>query len=362
MNRKKSKVEVVSFYHPKADQLITKRIPLIQKEVVTYAIDMARQGRPQLNDPQILFLPKIKSLFEVLLETVLKIIGAFAVLSRTDDDLVRSYEKEQKALKEKQAKLSEDIRVLQKELSELSDISHLIRRWKYKWRLVLLTLSIGEVAVNYKILLIVTPNQATALVASVGLCTVLFVIAHSFKDVLNYFSPKSIKLLVGMGIVIGVLLLLYNLNTIRISYMQNEGQLTSGVSQWSFVIINFAMWIAGVIIALIYKPLKTDIAKNIEYSKIKDQLKEIQNNIREIDDRLLEIPQELEKRLSQMKNLRFMAKHYENAIASEYKSAVSLFISKNLFQRKDGVSPKAFLEEPTKLKTYFDHILIKEST
>ena len=113
-------------------------------------------------------------------------------------------------------------------------------------------------------------------------------------------------------------------------------------------------------IAFIYKPLKSDIAKNIVYSKVKKELKEVQNDIQEINNRLSEIPQELEKKLLEMKNLRFMAKHYENTIVSEYKSTVSLFISKNLFQRKDKISPQAFLEEPTKLQTYFDHILIKE--
>ncbi|WP_299676292.1 hypothetical protein [uncultured Dokdonia sp.] len=59
-----------------------------------------------------------------------------------------------------------------------------------------------------------------------------------------------------------------------------------------------------------------------------------------------------------------MGKHYENEVVSEYHKAHSLFVTENLYRRKDGVTaPDAFLKAPPKLTTYFDHIVepIKKS-
>ena len=352
----KKNIENRGFFNKEANRNLNKRLPEIKKEVMTYAYDLAGQSRPREHDAQVLFLPKIQGLFDALLQHVLRIIGAFSVLNQTGETLKEIYKREVAALKAKKEALLEDVRVLQKDLSSLKDISHRIRKWVYKWRLVLIALSIGEVAVNYRILLIVTPNQLTAIVASLGLCTVLFVIAHSLKDILVSFSSRAVQWGIGSGVVLGVLALLWNLNTIRISYMQNDAEEISDISEWSFVIINFSMWIAGAIIALLYKPLKSEVAAHHRYQKVKQELKPIQKEIKEINDRLAIIPGELDQKILDIEHLNYMAKHYEMTLCREYESSVAEFVSENLFRRKDKVSPKAFLEKPTPLHTYFDHI------
>jgi hypothetical protein len=346
----------VGFYNQKADALFAKRIPQINKEIKIFALDLAGQSRPNINDPQILFMPKIKGLFDALLQEVLRIIGAFSVLNQTGEHLIEIYEREVTALKQKKEELLEDVRLIRKDILGLADISHVIRKWVYKWRLVLIALSVGEVAVNFKILLIITPNQLTALVASLGLCTVLFVVAHSLKDLLGYVNSKELKWGVGITIVLGVLTLLWSLNTIRVSYMENQdGELTN-ISEFSFVIINFSMWIAGAIIALLYKPMKSEIASNTKYKKVKLELKTVEAELKKVTDRLTEIPSELDQKKENIKHMNNMAKHHENSVRFEYRSSVAMFVSENLFRRKDKISPKAFLTEPPKLETYFDHI------
>lgn len=352
MKRSKTN-QTTNFYHKSADALIAKRVLEIEEDIEIFASDLAHQCRPTDTDTAVLFMPKIKSFYQVLLESVFKLIGAFALLNRSGTSISDAFEREKKALKKKQAKLSEKARVLRKDIKGLTDISHLIKRWAYKWRPVLIALSVAEVAVNFKILLIVTPNQITALVASLGLCTVLFITAHSFKDILAYFKTRAQKWAVGIGIALFVLALLYNLNRIRLSYMHNEGQVTSDISEWSFVIINMAMFLAGTIIAVLYKPLKSDIAKHVQYNKVKNELKGIESESKKITDRLTEIPKEQTQQIRDSENLKYMALHYQNMIVSHYNSGVALFKSENLFRRVDGVNPKCFNEQPPKLKTYF---------
>tara|TARA_R110002051_G_scaffold181774_1_gene251332 strand:+ start:101267 stop:102382 length:1116 start_codon:yes stop_codon:yes gene_type:complete len=342
-----------NFFQKDADQLLAEKIPEIQEDIKTFAQDLAIQSRPTANDLSDLYLPKIIGFYQVLLELVFKCIGALSVLNQTPKQISAVFEREKKALQKNLNGYNEKARILRKDLKELTDISHIIGKWK-KWRMVLIALSIGEVAVNFKILLIVTPNQLTALVASLGLCTVLFVIAHSYKDVINYAKTKPQKWAVGIGIILGVLALLYNLNVIRVSYIQNSEEVSSEVSEWSFVIINFAMFVAGAIIALLYKPLKSDVAKNVQFKKVKNELKGIEEEMQEIQNRLTEIPKELDQKLLDMENLKYMAHHYQNTIVSHYHSGVALFKSENLFRRIDKVHPKSFSEKVPPLRTYVE--------
>jgi len=349
--KKSKKLENSNFYHKDADLLLSQKIPAIEEDIKTFAQDLADQGRPTTTDLTALFLPKIQGYYQVLLEMAFKLIGGLSVLSQTPNQIIAIYEREKKALLKKLNGFSEKARILRKDINKLTDISHIIQKWK-KWRMVLIALSIGEVAVNFKILLIVTPNQLTALVASLGLCTVLFVIAHSFKDVVNYVHTKPQKWAAGIGIILGVLALLYNLNLIRVNYIENSEEVSSNVSEWSFVIINYAMWLAGAVIALLYKPLKTDVAKNEQFKKVKKELKGIEAEMLEIQNRLTEIPKELDQKILDMENLKYMAHHYENTIVSHYHSGVALFKSENLFRRMDKVHPKSFSEKVPPLKTY----------
>ena len=344
------------FYNQKAEDLIATSISEIQIQNKTYATDMARQSRPLVDDPQELFIPKIKGWFEVLLQKVLQIIGAFAVMNQTPEIVEALYEKEMEKLQEKKDALFEDARLLQKELEGLNDLSGIINRWRYKWRPVLILLTFGEVAVNYKALLTVTPNQLVAVIASIGLSIFLFITAHSFKDILNFFPSKQAKIAVGTLNVLLVVFLLISLNGIRLSYMENNGAYISDTSKYSFIVLNFALWISGVIIALLYKPLKLQITKHRQYQEIKKEHQGIKSELSRIGDRMEAIPNEQAQKLLDLRNLRSMAKHYENIVSADYESAVADFKEHNLFSRKDKVTPKAFLEKPPRLRTYFDHI------
>lgn len=248
MKRNKKGFTTTNFYHKSADALIKRRIPEIQEDIRVFSQDLAHQSRPIDSDSSLLFMPKIQSAYDVLLEQVFKLIGYLSVINQTALEISEMFQREKQSLKKKRSKIQEQARILRKDIKGLTDISHAISNWKYKWRLVLLVLSAGEVAINYKIFLLLTPNMITALIASIGLCTVLFVIAHSFKDVLTYFKTKKMKWIVGSSIVIGSLLLLYNLNTIRVLYMENQGQVVSSYSKWSFLAINFCMLCVGMLI------------------------------------------------------------------------------------------------------------------
>lgn len=352
----KTKKIDTGFYNQKGDTLIDTTIQEIQVKNKTYATDMARQSRPLVGDPQELFIPKIKGWFEVLLQKVLQIIGAFAVMNQTPEIIEALYEKEMEKLQEKKDALLEDARLLKKELEGLTDISGVISRWDYKWRPVLILLTFGEVAVNYKALLTVTPNQLVAVIASIGLSIFLFITAHSFKDILNFFPSRPAKIAVGTLNVLLVVFLLISLNEIRLSYMENDGAYIPDTSKYSFVVLNCALWVSGVIIAVLYKPLKVQVTKHLAYQGLKKEHQGIKSELFRIEDRMEAIPNEKAQKLLDLRNLRSMAKHYENIVSADYESAVADFKEHNLFSRKDKVTPKAFLEKPPKLRTYFDHI------
>jgi len=344
------------YFVQKAETLISTSIAEIGVKTKTFAEDQARQQRPLLHDPMELYIVKIQAMFMVLLEQVLKMIGAFKVLKETPEHLKELYERETKKLKAKKEELLEDLRLLSKDLEGLVDISGLIDRWRYKWRIILIFLTFGEVAVNYKALLSVTPNQIVAILSATGLSIFLFVTAHSFKDIINYFSSRTVKIGVGILNVLLVILLLYGLNEIRISYLENDGEVISDTSKYSYIVLNFALWISGAIIALLYKPLKPQVEKHEKFQKVKKEFQYVKSEINKIDNRLEEIPNELEQKQAELHGLKCMAKHYENIISAAYISAVADFKEHNLFSRKDKITPKSFLEKPPKLKTYFDTI------
>lgn len=352
----KQKTIDTGFYNQKAEDLIATSVGEILEDNKTYASDMASQSRPFIDDPQQLYLPKITGWFEGLLQKVLQVIGAFAVLNQTPEIIEALFEEEIEKLGLKKDELLEDIRLLKKKMQGLVDISGIINRWRYKWRPVLIVLTFGEVAVNYRALLTVTPNQGVAILSSLGLSIFLFITAHSFKDILYFFSSRGVQIFVGFLNVALVILLLYSLNEIRLSYMENDGAVISNTSKYSFIILNFALWLSGAIIALLYKPLKSQVLRHNEFAKVKKELQGVEKEVREINARLDAIPEERAQKLLDLRNLKSMAKHYENVISASYVSAVADFKQHNLFARKDRVTPKSFLKEPPKLKTYFDHI------
>ena len=350
------------FYHKKAEDQIQSKLRDIKTQIKNYASDMAGQSRPALNDPQELYLPKIQSLFKSFLERVLQIIGAFAVLNQVPEMIQALYQKEVDKLNGKKEALLEDIRLLQKELQGLTDISGLINRWRYKWRPVLVLLTFGETAVNYRALLTVTPNQGVAIIASIALSIFLFITAHSLKDLMNLFSSRGLRIASGAINVILVISLLVGLNEIRLSYLENDDAIVSGVSKYSFIALNFSLWTAGFIIAIIHKPSRAQILKHHAFVKVKKELNTVQAEVKAIDARLDEIPDEEAQKILDLKNLKSMARHYELIICAEYTSSVADFKEHNLFSRKDKVTPKSFIKEPPKLRTYFDHIHQQQKT
>jgi len=354
--KKRSNPFNTGFFNKEAENQITSGIKDSKVTVRTYATDMAKQSRPFLEDPAQLYLPKIKGMFEVILQQVLQKIGAFAVLNHTPELIKALYQEEIEKLNTKKDAFLEDLRLLQKDIEGLTDISGIINKWRYKWRIVLILLTFGEVAVNFRSLLIVTPNQGVAIIASIGLSIFLFISAHSYKDVMNLFSSKPIRISIGILNVLLVVSLLFALNVIRLSYMENDGATISATSKYSFIILNFALWVAGAIIAFLYKPLKVQITKHNAFTKIKKELTTVKEELQQIENRIDAIPEEEAQKILDLDNLKSMAKHYENIISAEYLSAVADFQEHNLFARKDKVTPKAFLEQPPKLDTYFDHI------
>ncbi len=355
MKTKSKKIDT-GYYVQKADILISTTISEIKTQNKMYAIDQARQFRPLVDDPMELFIPKIRGWFESLLEKTLKIIGGFEVLNQKPEYLKKLYEKEVNQLNEKKEELLEDVRLLQKDLDGLIDISGVINQWKYKWRIVLILLTFGECSINYKALLSVTPNQIVAIISAIGLSIFLFITAHSFKDIQSYFPSKNMKIIVGILNVLMVLFLLFGLNELRLSYKENDGMIVSDTSKYSLIVLNFALWLSGAIIALLYKPLKSQIEKYEKFQKVKKELHVFTTQVKEIDKRLEAIPSELEQKQVELYSLQCMAKHYENIVCAEYYSCVADFKEHNLFSRKDKVTPKAFLEKAPKLRTYFDTI------
>ncbi len=357
MKTKNKKIDT-GYFVQKADTMISNSIAEIKVQNKVHATDQARQQRPLLADPMELFIPKIQGWFVPLLEQVMKIIGAFAILTQTPEYFTELYDKESKKLQFKKEEILEDIRLLSKDLEGLVDISGVINQWRFKWRIVLILLTFGEVAVNYKALLSVTPNQIVAIFSALGLSIFLFITAHSFKDIVNYFPSRPTRIFVGVLNVLLVLFLLVSLNEIRLSYLENDGAVISDVSKHSFTVLNGALWCAGSIIALLYKPLKSQIEKHEKFQKIKKELQAVKSEVGKINQRLEQIPKELEEKQEELHGLKCMAKHYENIICASYYSTVADFKEHNLFSRKDKITPKSFLEKPPKLKTYFDDINI----
>jgi len=367
MKNAKNDIVIHTIHNEKADNLFATRIPEIQEEIITFARDLATQGRPKKADSPLLFMPKIKALFETFLEQVLRLIGAFSVLTENATLIEKHFKDEEMRLQVDKKALEEDLRLVEKEAQGQEDQSHILKRWKFKWRPLLIALTVGEVAINFKILLLVTPNVLTAAIASLSLCAALFVIAHSFKDILAYFESKATKWAVGSSIILAVLLLLYGLNKLRLAFMAGaDPTATENLSEsgYEFVVINAVLFASGVIIAMLYKPLKTTIAEQAKFTESNTKIVKLKGDIKALKDRIDAIPDEINKRLADLHGLQCMGKHYENEAVSEYHKAHSLFVTENLYRRKDGVTaPDAFLKAPPKLTTYFDHIVepIKKS-
>lgn len=363
MKNPKNNIVMHTIYNAKCDTMIAQRVPQIQEEIVTFARDLATQGRPKQQDSALLFLPKIKALFETFLEQLLRIIAAFSVLTEDGSRIKAQYKEELERLKVNREALEQDLRLVQKDAVGLIDLSHILKRWKFKWRPLLIALTVGEVAINFKIFLLVTPNLLVAGIASISLCVGLFVVAHSYKDILAYFTSKLVKRAVGSGILLGVVLLLYSINKIRLAYLvEIDPSATENLSEsgYEFIMMNLVLFCAGVIIAVLYKPLKSTVAKHAVYKKIHNTINTLTGEIKTISDRIDLIPEKLAQKLEDIRQLQYMGKHYENEVVSEYLKTHSLFISENLFRRKDGITaPDAFLEKPPKLTTYFDHISVE---
>jgi len=354
--RTKSKKTTSGYFVQKADTLISTSLAEIKVKNKIYSVDQARQRRPFLEDSMELFIPKIQGWFTPLLEKVLKMIGAFVMLKQSAEDFKVRYDQEIETLQTKKEELLEDVRLLSKDLEGLVDIGGVIHKWHYKFRPLLVFLTFGEVAVNYRALLTITPNQIVAIFSALGLSIFLFVTAHSLKTLVNYFSSKSMKTSVVILTVVLVIALLFGLNEIRLSYLESNGAVISDTSKYSFIILNFALWISGAIIALLYRPMKSQVEKHDKFQKVKKELQAVKSEVNNINQRLEVIPKELEEKQVELHGLKCMAKHYENIICSEYYSTIADFKEHNLFSRKDKITPKAFLEKPPKLKTYFDHI------
>ena len=349
-----------TYYHPEADSIISVELPVIKQRINSFAIELAEQERPKESESSMLYQPKIQGLFQSLLETVFKMIGAFAVLTNTGVEILEAFKQEVKQLKDRQKELLEDLRLLKSEVKNKENLTHIFKKWNL-WKWVLVGLCGAETMANFKIFLLLTPNMISALVASVGVALSLFIISHTFKDVINYFSSNLLKWISGIGITAFVVILLYGFASLRVLFMNGEESFSEPPSVWNFVVLNILLWGAGTIVCMIYKPLKSTVDKYEKFQQTNKKIVEIKKELDTIRLRLEAIPNEQSQALLDIDNLKSMAKHYEQIISVEYTTTVADFKSENLFRRKDNVQPKAFLETPSPLTTYFDHIVYPNS-
>lgn len=344
------------FFNSKADRLITKRIPQINKEVKTNAIDLANKGLPRIGDSLAIYLPVILSLFQSLLENVHKLIGAEAIASQIKSTK-ENYQKEENSLRSIIEKLGEEIRLLKKRAKELREnLSHIIRKWRLALFFLVL-LSFAETLINYKIFLPISSNNAMALVGASGIALAFFIISHVFKDILNFFTTQTIKILVGLGIVSLITALLYSFARMRLAFISEiDSSVSSNVSEWNFVILNLTLFLAGLALTLIYKPSKGVFDDYHAHKKVVKKIKAKQKELKISQARLGVLAKERNKHLDRLEAIELMARNYERILEAEYRQAFALWCKENLIARKqsDGI-PKCFSETPTPLTTYFQN-------
>ncbi|QTE21079.1 hypothetical protein [Polaribacter cellanae] len=339
-----------------ADELIGKEVPAIRQEVQSYAINLANRKLPNVNDTLEVYLPKIKQPFQVLLEKVHKLIGARRAKSDSIS-LNENYQKEEKTLITRKLELEQDLRLLRKDEKTLNNnLKHIMRNWHISLFFLVL-LSFAEAILNYKIFLLISTNNATALISAIGVAIALFILSHVFKDTLNHFPNKKMKWVVGFVVIGLVTGLLYGFATLRLSFLSEVDESANSISEWVFVILNLTLFLAGAILVLIYKPNKQTVSDYKAHKMVGDEIKVKSKEVISIDRRLAILTEERNDKLGDLYGILLMAKHYEKIISSEYLSACALFTSENIIARKDSVSnPKAFTETPTPLITYFDDI------
>lgn len=339
-----------------ADALIEKEVPVIRQQVQSYAVDLANKKLPSIQDSLEVYLPKIKQPFQVLLEKVHKLIGARR--AKADSiSLKENYQKEEKILSTRKLELEQDLRLLRKDEKNLNNnLKHIMRNWHISLFFLVL-LSFAEAILNYKIFLLISTNNATALISAIGVAIALFILSHVFKDILNHFPNKKMKWIVGFVVVGLVTGLLYGFATLRLSFLSEVDESANAISEWVFVILNLTLFLAGAILVLIYKPDKQTASDFRAHKIVGDEIRIKSKEVVSIDKRLSILTEERNDKLGDLYGILLMAKHYEKIISSEYLSACALFTSENIIARKDSVSnPKAFLEKPTPLITYFDDI------
>jgi len=350
------KTKTIIYTNTEADALLAKQLPLITEELKTNAVDLAVKGLPKHNDSLAMYLPIIRAHFQSLLEETHKLLGAKR--TKTDQRIIeQNNSKEENLLTEKNAALEEDLRVLKKQEKGFNDnLGHHIRNWRIALFFLGL-LSFSETLLNYKIFLPISSNNLTALFGAMGIAIAFFIISHVFKDILNFFSTKMMKWLVGIGIVSLVTGLLYSFAKMRLSYAVNAETLsTEHVSEWNFVILNLTLFLSGVALTLIYKPSKQILADYHKHKIIGDQIKTLSKEHKEAEHRLAVLLQEKNAQLCELDGILLMAHHYEKIVSADYIKAFALWCNENLITRKDKVQPKAFSETPKPLITYFDEV------
>ncbi len=343
-------------FNKEADKLLGKQLPIIKEEVKTYAIDLSNRSLPKEFDSLQIYLPRIKSLYQSLIEEVHKTISAKRTLNDINN-LDAHYEKEEKALSESKENLQEDLRVLKKQEQGYNNIlGHVVRNWRIAL-LFLLLLSGAESIINYKALLSISSNNLTALIGAIGISIALFIICHIFKDVLNFFESRAVKWAVGIGIVSLVTALLYSFAQLRLSFnAQLEGTTTEHISEFNFVILNLSMVLSGIALVLIYKPSKKQMDDYHQHQIIAKQLRAKEKEHKKVEIDLLSLEKKKSDQLEKIEGVLLMAHHYEQSISAEYEKGFSIFCSENIIHRKDKVTPACFVEKPEALSLYFNHI------
>lgn len=339
--------------------LLAKEVKTIEQEMKTYSIDLSAKNLPRKDDKLSLYIPKIRSPFQNLLEKVHKKIGAIGISSEMES-IKENYEKEEQTLKDDLEKTNQELRLQKKESKELKgNLGHEIKHWNIAlWCLFALTFS--EILINFKIFLPISSNNLTAFIGALGIGISLFIICHVFKDILNLFSTRPAKIAAGISIVALVTTLLYSFAKMRISMISDIGETSiEHISEYNFVLLNLILFLSGIALTVIYKPSKQVVSDYRKHKKIAGKIKKLQQECTTTEKRLASLTKEKNEKFDQLKGIVLMAHHYERIVSSEYMRVFALWCSEAIIARKNDETPKCFSETPEPLTTYFETIDIQ---
>jgi predicted nucleic acid-binding Zn-ribbon protein len=349
----------VVYQNSEVEQLLPRDVAVIEKEVQTFANDLAQKNLPGISDKLKTYIAKIRSPFQNLLEKIHKKIGAIGINSEIES-LRENYEKEEENLENELQKIEQELRLTKKQEKEFKTnvTGNESKNWRYAF-IGIGILTLTEVIINFKIFLPLSSNTGTALALAGGIGLSFAVICHVFKDVLDLFTTRTAKIITAVSIIGFVVALLYSFARLRLSMIDEMGEVsTQHLSETNFVLINLVLLLSGMALTL-YKPSKKVIADNRKKKKLTQAIGALQDAYDATEKRLAVLTEEKNTKLDQLRGIVLMAHHYERIVVSEYERVFALWCSEGMIARRNDEMPACYSEDPEPLKTYFDEVNIQ---